>query len=410
MNKQKIKRILFVSILCFILIFYFQISWLDQAMTTLKQNEEKLILRGLNQAIQYIDPGDRVTELLKAKVIYNVDTNDIELRYLLRDKIKSAFELMKIDESFELFVIDGKDVLLMREFSSIDEINFDYFATRFQFNVFALASVKLAIKVANQQKPTLPAELILPIMFIVILLLLFTYLMKYSFDQEKLKQMQTDFTNNMLHELKTPVFSISLAIKAIRERFRDTLTEKHKTYLDIIETENNTQKENINSVLEIALLESDQFKLQKEQITLQTILEKVIHQFEELYEISIEKNFPASDIVIEANQQHLQNVITNLLDNAVKYSSTNENITISIQLIPNRVEIKIRDHGIGIAADNLNHLYNKFYRVSTEDRHDIKGFGLGLSYVKMVVDLHQWTIDIQSELTKGTEVTIGIPC
>ncbi len=230
--------------------------------------------------------------------------------------------------------------------------------------------------------------------------------------QKKLSEMKNDFINNMTHEFKTPVSTIALACEMLADedvRQNDQLLAR---YMQIIKDENNRMGAQVENVLQIARLDKGDFKLMIEPIDLHELIQRAVYNIE----IQIENrngviimDLAAKNSMIEADEMHLTNIIHNLLDNANKYSPENPEIRITTENSDKGVIISISDKGQGIANDLVNKIFDKFYRVPTGNLHDVKGFGLGLSYVKTMVYAHHGSISVQSELTKGSTFYIFFP-
>ncbi len=256
--------------------------------------------------------------------------------------------------------------------------------------------------------------LIIPsILFLLLLAACCIWLLGSIRKQRKLAEIKNDFINNLTHELKTPVFSVSLASKMLEQYLKDLPTDKPKEYLKLIRTENEKMKGHIDAVLELASLDSGKYIMDKEEIIIEDFLEKIINNYQlELAKenAKLETHFTTKDTITLIDKTHFKNVIKNILENAKKYNDKdNLHILISTQSIDNYYVIKIKDNGKGISKENQKHIFEKFYRVRDGDLHDIKGFGLGLSYVKQVIERHQGKITVESLLNKSTTFTIRIP-
>jgi len=222
--------------------------------------------------------------------------------------------------------------------------------------------------------------------------------------------LQKDFINNMTHEFKTPISSIKIAADVLSSNPSVREDSRLKRYAAIITEQNQRLNNQVEKVLNIARLEKDNFKLNKETIDLNVTLSNIVeNESLRLTDGNIKLNFGDDKMEIFADPLHFTNVITTVLDNAIKYSPENPEIIISAELRNNLTIIKIKDNGIGIEKEKLKHIFDKFYRVSTGDVHNVKGFGLGLFYVKNICNSHGWIIDAQSEIGKGTTFIIKIP-
>ena len=230
--------------------------------------------------------------------------------------------------------------------------------------------------------------------------------------QKKLAEMKNDFINNMTHEFKTPIFSISLASKALRKAQEIQESPKVRKYLDLIDDENQRLKNQVNKVLQMALVDAEESRLDKQEVNIHQLIKNVVDSFDlKLKERqgSIDLQLNADKQLIKADETHLSNIFHSLIDNAIKYSNESPDITITTKDQDGGVCFSIADNGVGMDKETQKHIFDKFYRAQSGDRHDVKGFGLGLSYVKSIVEAHQGWIKLKSKLNKGSRFTIFLP-
>jgi len=249
-------------------------------------------------------------------------------------------------------------------------------------------------------------------LFLIIVIISFSYIMLSLVKQKKISEMKTDFVNNMTHEFKTPIATISLASEMLLKPSINEVPVKTEKYANIIFDENTRLRNQVEQVLQIAVLDKGNFKLKKSEVNLHEIVEMAVDNFEMIVKQrcgKINKHLEASMATFFADPVHITNIIHNLLDNANKYSPEPPEITISTKNIEKGIILSIEDKGIGIIRENQKHIYKKFYRVHTGDIHDVKGFGLGLYYVKTIVDEHGGSIKLHSEIKKGTRFEIYFP-
>jgi len=248
--------------------------------------------------------------------------------------------------------------------------------------------------------------------FLVIIIACFVYAIKVIIRQKKLSETKNDFINNMTHEFKTPIATVSLAVEALQDP--DLLSQENfrNRYLNIIKSENKRLGVHVEKVLQAAALDKKDFKLKFEKVNLLEILEKAKQHIAlqvEKREGEIRTDFDISDPYVDGDPFHLANVINNLLDNANKYSADKPDITLSAHEEQGRIAISIEDRGIGMNKESLRKIFDKFYRVPTGNVHDVKGFGLGLAYVKTMVEAHNGQVLVDSEPDKGSIFTIYLP-
>lgn len=257
------------------------------------------------------------------------------------------------------------------------------------------------------------ARVIIPsLLFMLVLIACMAWLFRMLKQQKKLDRVKNDFINNLTHELKTPVFSISLLLKLVRKGIADGNKKKIEEYLQLIEKENKQLKGHIDMVLELASLESGKFNLELRPAKIHALLQEVLSQFQPKLEDKKGRLRIASESIVtdlHIDQSHFQNMLNNLLENALKYNDKIPIIEINTRVEEQRYFIEVKDNGIGISTDDQKQIFDKFYRVSTGDLHRVKGFGLGLNYVKQVVEAHKGQITVKSKIGEGSTFTIELP-
>lgn len=250
------------------------------------------------------------------------------------------------------------------------------------------------------------------ILFTAVIITAFALTIRTMLNQKKISEIKSDFINNMTHELKTPLATISLAIDAIgNEKVMDN-KEKIRYFSGIIKEENKRMNKQVESILQSALLEKNEIGL-KLQAT--DVHEVITHTVENIQLQLASKNghvelrLDAINPIIQADDVHFSNVVFNLLDNAIKYSKENLEVIISTYSTRKNLVITISDNGIGMSRDTISRIFEKFYRAHTGNVHNVKGFGLGLSYVKAIIDAHKGKIKVESAVGKGSKFTLEFP-
>ncbi|MDE3145773.1 MAG: HAMP domain-containing histidine kinase [Bacteroidota bacterium] len=248
--------------------------------------------------------------------------------------------------------------------------------------------------------------------FMLIILAAFYVTLKTLLNQKKLSEIKSDFINNMTHELKTPLATISLAIDAMRNEKVLNDKEKTKYFSGIIKEENKRMNRHVETILQAALMEKQELQLSLKQLHVHEIINNVLENYElqlkdKKGKVDLQLN--AKNDVINADEIHFTNLISNLVDNAIKYSKDKLLIKITTTNTNKTVMISVEDNGIGMTKENAKRIFEKFYRVHTGNVHNVKGFGLGMSYVKTVIDAHKGKIKVDSTLGKGTTFTVEMP-
>ena len=252
------------------------------------------------------------------------------------------------------------------------------------------------------------------VVFTVVLLITFIFTIVIIFRQKRYTEIKNDFINNMTHELKTPIASISLAAQMLNDK-SVTKSETMMQHLgSVINDESKRLRFLVEKVLQMSMFDRKKAVFKKKQLDVNELVENAAHSFSLRVEHTggkIYTEIEAVDSTVYVDETHFQNVIFNLMDNAVKYRKQDEPLDIYLRTWNegSKLMLSIRDTGMGIKKENLKKIFEKFYRVHTGNLHDAKGFGLGLAYVKKIVDLHKGVIHVESDYGKGTTFTISLP-
>lgn len=253
---------------------------------------------------------------------------------------------------------------------------------------------------------------LLSIIFTLIIVIAYSSALSQLIKQRQISQIKTDFINNMTHEFKTPIATINLALDAIKNPKIISDKEKVARYLQMIRDENKRMNAQVENVLQISKLEKNELDLKKERLQLHELVEEAMSHVELIVEDRngyIKTHFGALKSSVLANQNHMTNVLVNVLDNAIKYSEDPPKIDIYSENVKNLIVLKIRDQGMGMNRIVQRKIFEKFYREHTGDIHNVKGHGLGLAYVKRILDDHHGTISVESEKGKGSTFIIKLP-
>lgn len=250
------------------------------------------------------------------------------------------------------------------------------------------------------------------VLFTIIIFAAFFITLRALLKQKKLSEIKSDFINNMTHEFKTPLATISLAVDALKNE--KVMQDRTKTeyFSGIIKEENKRMNKQVETILQAAMLDRQQIQLNLKTFHAHDLITTAVNNMRlpvEEKQGRMEISFEATDDVICADEVHFTNIVNNLLDNAVKYSKDNLIVKLCTMNVNHHFRIKIEDNGIGMNKETLHRIFEKFYRAHTGNLHNVKGFGLGLSYVKTLVNAHHGKIKAESTLGKGSCFTIDIP-
>jgi len=254
--------------------------------------------------------------------------------------------------------------------------------------------------------------LLASVFFTSIILISFAYTIQVIFRQKKLSEMKTDFINNMTHEFKTPIATISLAADSITSPMISGNPDKVNRFASIIKQENKRMNSQVEKVLQMAVIDKQDFQLKYTKLDIHEIIRQAVRN--STLQVAKKEGKVLADLkakthFIEGDMTHVSNIINNLLENANKYSPEKPEISVLTRNVPNGVEVIVKDKGIGMSKEARKHIFDKFYRVHTGNLHDVKGFGLGLSYVKAMMTAHKGQIDVKSELGKGSSFILVFP-
>ena len=256
--------------------------------------------------------------------------------------------------------------------------------------------------------------IIISILFTLIILAAFYITVRTMVRQKKLVEIKNDFINNMTHEFKTPLATISLAVDALRNEKVMADPSRMQYFNSIIKEENQRMNRQVETILRASQLEKQDFEVQFKSVQVHPVIQAVVDTFSLQLQSrggQLNLHLDASNDRMKADESHLANLVSNLIDNALKYAREEVPPLVEIRTRneSGRLVIEIADNGIGMSRDTLKRIYEKFYRAHTGNLHNVKGFGLGLSYVKTLVDTHRGTIEAESTLGKGSKFILRFP-
>lgn len=418
MTRRVIRTVIALATLSIAGIVLIQIFWMQKAFD-LKEREfsdrVNIALRSVAKEIMIMsnDSSDIEPVSQLSSNYFVVGVNDTLHPYLLESLLRNQFDSRNIRTSFEYTIYDcftdslvfGNLVTFTDEKAEPerpeDLPRFDdeshYFGVYFPEKESYIIG-QMGIWVFSS------AILMLVILF-------FGYTLRVILKQKRLSEIRNDFINNMTHEFKTPVSSITSSSEMLLSGALDSDDERKQRYYKVINDESHRLKMQVDKVLQMAEFDKDELELSLAEVDVHQLINKTLTSIELQLESKngrILTELKADRPVIQADPLHLSNIIHNLLDNAVKYCKRNPEITISTSNTSNGIEIKFRDNGIGIPANMRSDVFTRFFRVPTGDVHDVKGFGLGLYYVKTMVEVHRGTIKVDSN-HGGSTFTIKLP-
>lgn len=330
--------------------------------------------------------------------------------------IRTSLEGNGITMPFHFIVYDteGKEVYRCEDYDSKGE-HYGYTQTLFRNDPSGKMGV-VRIHFPGMQKYVLKtASMVSPaILFTIILLITFLFTVYLVVRQKHITEMKNDFIHNLTHEFKTPISTISIAAQMLSDKSLKKTEEMYTRFSDVIVSETKRLRFQVEKVLQMSLYDSGNIAFKWQDLNANSLIDGVVETFSLKVRQNggeIESHLDAMDAEVNVDEMHFTNIIYNLMDNAVKYSREGVPLHLVVRTWnkERNLMISIEDNGLGIAKGDLKRIFDKFYRVHTGDRHNVKGFGLGLAYVHKMVLLHQGTIHATSELGKGTTFTISIP-
>jgi len=420
MPQQLIWRLVFLGALAIAGIIFLQSFWVFKAWNL--QDEDfnykvKLALRHVAERTSiYTDTNLPKQGLIQRRSsnYYSVNINSSIDANVLEDYLFQEFENVSLYLDFEYAVFDcASDELLYGNYCQLSDDKKDYNQSK-DLPKFDDLIYYFVVKFPSRESYLL-SNMTQSILFSLIALLaisFFIYAIRLIIKQKQLTELQKDFINNMTHEFKTPISSIKIASEVL---INDKSVQKNNRlvqYAHIIKDQNERLNNQVEKVLNIARVEKNHFELNKVKIDVHKTIEEIVTQENikmETGQGSIKTDFTNTTAFVLADRLHFTNVISNIIDNARKYKRVEPvEIKVSTETNNDELKISISDNGIGISEADQKSIFSKFFRVHTGNVHNVKGFGLGLYYVKNIADEHGWQIDVDSEVDKGTTISLSI--
>ena len=445
MNRKNINAVVILGIISLASILVVQMVWMRKTISiqqtniaiqekedslNLKQFSEQahIALRNLLEEIstQTADSSDLYGAVKQVRTNYfTVDINEELHPYYLETLLKKEFYDQNIHQDFQYGIYDCFTDSIV--FGNLIKFTKDSLYAPVSDTITGITSAKLSWKKDGHYFtvyfPNVISEsisnsepLISPWIYVSIIVLLvlvfFGYTLTVILRQKRLSEIKTDFINNMTHELKTPIATIALSSEMLLRNDFSNDEEKLKRYAGIIHKENKRLETQVERVLNVAKLDKEHLVLSKEIMDIHELLEEAqenINFNQSEQGVKVELNLNAESGAINADPVHITNVIYNLLDNAVKYCETIPEIKVSTRTDKKGIVMEFTDNGIGMKREELKMIFDKFYRIPTGNLHNVKGFGLGLYYVRLIIQEHGGTIDVKSQVGKGTTFTLWLP-
>jgi two-component system phosphate regulon sensor histidine kinase PhoR len=419
-KSSSIRSIVILATLCIIGITFTQIYWVRRAFDLKEGEFNRTVNAALYNVAQQIyeinktpSPANNPIRQLSTNYFVVMVNSEIDAS-LLEFLLRSEFEKRAIVADFEYGIYDCHSERIVYGNYVPLRTSKEKIITNTTLPQWANHGYYFGVQFPNREAHLINSMGIWSFSSIVLLLVIifFAYTLFVILKQKRLSEIQKDFINNMTHEFKTPISTIAVSTEVLKDPAILNQPERLLNYTAIIEKENARLKQHVERVLQVARLDKEDFGLKKENADVHQLIQEAVKNASlTLHERQgkITVDLQASDHQLAVDKLHLTNVIQNLIDNAIKYCKTIPEITIKTTNELKRLVITVEDNGIGISAENQKRIFQKFFRVPTGNVHDVKGFGLGLSYVKTIVDVHGGNIRVQSELGKGSAFKITLP-
>ena len=418
MKDNHIRFLTVFGITAIIAIFVIQIYWVKQAFNITEGQFEHNVTVALRQVAEKIAIKNKTNFSVKNPVIkikprhYVVEVRSEIDAALLDHYLKTTFDYFNINQDVEygIYGCETNEMVYcnyiqknkpQQEITLIELPKFeglDYYFT-VTFPHFAIVSLN-----------NMPMWMVTSIVLIIVVLFIL-YALFIVFTQKSITGVQRDFINNMTHEFKTPISTISVIQQVISDPEIVKTPQRLNTYTKIIGDEIGRLNEQVEKILNITRLEKRQIEMHLEEIHANEIIEKVIQNLSHIEfekEVTIGTSLDAQNDVIFADKTHFTNVVCNIIENGIKYSPSVVEISVNTKNEGNKLAINISDKGEGIDKKEIKKIFDKFYRIPKGDTHNVKGFGLGLFYVRQIAQAHQWNLKVESEPGVGTTFYITI--
>ena len=421
MKRKTLKIIVVLAILLVTALVTAQLFWLSAAYRLQEKQFShdvsealatvtKQILRHNNDSSSFYDPVKQINTNL-----YIVSINDTLHPYYLESLLKTEFSKNQIDIDFEYSIYDcfTDSVVYTDKATTLEELGSSEALGQPEIN-WENDGHYFGVYFPNMQSHLLKKMgfwFVSSVLFLLVLIF-FGYTISIILKQKRLSEIKTDFINNMTHELKTPISTISLSSEALMNDKILEQPDRLKNYANIIYSENERLKNQVDRVLQVASIEKESISLQLNRIDIHLLITAIVNNLKlnlDKVNAIIELRLNSTISEINADEVHISNILKNLIDNAIKYSKKDPKIIISTVLKGNDMHITINDNGMGISKAHLPYIFEKFFRVPTGNLHNVKGFGLGLYYVKTMIDAQGGRVLVKSILDEGTTFTLIIP-
>ncbi len=420
MRSSTIRLIVVLATLCIVGITITQVYWVKRAFDLKEAEFERQVNTALMNVAQQIfsfsnTPATAVNPVKQLSTNYFVVMVNSEIDgSLLEFLLRTEFEKRNISADFEYGIYDcTHEKMVYGNYVSMRDAKEKANPLKKLPN-WTNQGYYFGVQFPNREAQILNQMGIWSFSSAVLLLVIvfFAYTLFVILKQKRLSEIQKDFINNMTHEFKTPIATIAVSAEVLKNPEILKQPERLLSYTTIIENENNRLKKHVERVLQMARMDKEDIDLKKESVNLHEVIQEVVAGMNVTLQEkqgTVQLLLAASQPMINVDRHHLTNVIYNLLDNAIKYCKNTPLIVIRTKQTNKGITLEIQDNGIGVSEEHQRKIFQKFFRVSTGNVHDVKGFGLGLNYVKQIVAAHRGKITLESVVGNGCTFSVFIP-
>lgn len=421
MRKKVIMIIIIVASASLVGIVLTQLYWVEKAFELREEHFNKSVRISiksvLNRLLEHKNDSIFIEDLEKIKCgKLKMDVTDIVQPELLDSLIIEEFDIMHVKKEYYYAIYNKlNDKFVAGKYENSEK---ELIYSEFQYSLAILYDPgDYYLSVYFPRKKYLIFEqiniwVIMSVIFLILILINFAYVIYTLFRQKKLSEVKNDFISNLTHEFKTPIATSSLAAEML---LRTEIQNKPKTikkYANVILDENQRLQDQVEQLLQVAALDAGNLHYRSQNVDIHELIKNGLKNFEiriKENNIKIEAKLEAKDHLIIGDKEHLQNVFSNLIDNAIKYTLVSPKIKILTWNVQGGIMVSVKDNGIGIRKEHQKHIFKKLYRIPTGNIHETRGFGIGLYYVKAVVDYHHGRISLNSEMGVGSSFNIYLP-
>lgn len=420
MKRSTIRVIIVLATIIFIGMVSTQIMWVRKAYDIADQQIKHEIELALIDVVQQIQThrGDSTFLVDPVKLVsenfYRVQINEELQPYYLESLLRTTFLNRELNYDFQYSIYNCfNDSVVFTNTVRNEEDQASVISTAPDMkwdddgHYFSVFFPTLDFEVLGQMRFWIVSSVVL-----LVVLIFFTYVINVILKQKRLSEIKNDFINNMTHELKTPISTISLSSDVLLQPGVEQNTERLQNYARIIKNENQRLQTQVERVLQVARLDKEDLQLNRKRIDIHELIELAVPTIEMNFadkQIQINAHLNAQRHEVSADELHVSNIVYNLLDNAAKYGGESPVIDVTTTSDNKGITLSVADHGPGISKDHQKYIFEKFYRIPTGDVHDVKGFGIGLHYVKTITEAHGGRVKLRSKPGEGATFEVVLP-